>query len=262
MISKIKEIFQWRELLFNLASRDLKAKYRQATGGFGWMLVKPLVHMLIFSFIFGVVFKIKIDKYPLFLLSGLFAWSFLHSSLDGAANTIINNANLIKKAYFPRQILPISVILANLVNFLFSLLILSFFSFFLKVQLFNAIVWLPIVILTQIILTVGLAFLVSSLNACFREAQFIMEIVILVLFYATPIVYSLDMAKMALPENLAKFYLLNPITGIISGYQNIFVYGTSPDLGLLLNSLFVSSLCFILGFAIFRHYEGIFVDLI
>jgi len=262
MVSKIKEIFKWRELLFNLALRDLKAKYRQATGGFGWMLIRPLVQMLIFFFIFGFVFKIKIEKYPLFLLSGLFSWTFLHSSLDGAANSIINNANLVKKAYFPREILPISVILGNLANFLFSLAILFLFSLLLKVQLSNAIIWLPIVILTQVILTVGIAFLVSSLNACFREVQFIMETLILVWFYATPVVYSLDMVKMALPPNLVKFYLLNPITGIILGYQNIFVYGLSPNLGLLLNSFFVSLVYFILGFSIFRHYEGIFVDII
>jgi ABC-2 type transport system permease protein len=262
MFSKLKEILKWRELIFNLALRDLKAKYRQATGGFGWMLVRPLVQMFIFSFIFGVVFKVKIEKYPLFLLSGLFSWSFIHSSLDGAVNSIIINANLLKKAYFPREILPISVILGNLANFLFSLLILAIFSLLLKVQLYNVIIWLPIVILIQIILAVGLAFLVSSLNACFREVQFIMETLILVWFYATPIVYSLDMTKAALPANLVKFYLLNPITGIIAAYQNIFVYGLSPDFGLLLNSLFLSLICLILGFFVFRHYEGIFVDII
>lgn len=262
MIPKIKEILDWRELLFNLALRDLRAKYRQATGGFGWMLIRPLVQMLIFSFIFGVVFKIKIERYPLFLLSGLFAWSFLHSCLDGASHSILTNANLVKKAYFPREILPLSIILANLANFLFSLVILFLFSFLLKVRLSSAIIWLPLIILIQIILTMGLAFLVSSLNACFREVQFIMETLILIWFYATPIVYSLDMVKKALPGNLTQFYLLNPITGIISSYQNIFVYGLRPDLGLLLNSLFISLVIFILGFLIFRHYTGILVDMI
>jgi ABC-2 type transport system permease protein len=262
MISKLKEILEWRELLFNLALRDLKAKYRQATGGFGWMLVRPLVQMLIFFFIFGVVFKVKIEKYPLFLLSGLFSWSFLHSSLDGAANSIIINANLVKKSYFPHEILPISVILGNLANFLFSLVILSLFSLFLKVKLSGAVIWLPLVILTQIILTMGISFLVSSLNACFREVQFIMETLILVWFYATPIVYSLDMAKTALPANFVKFYLINPLTGIISSYQNIFVYGLSPNLGLLLNSFYASLVYLVLGFFIFCHYEGIFVDII
>lgn len=225
------------------------------------MLVSPLAQMLIFSFIFKVVFKVKIDKYPLFLLSGLF-WSFLHSSLDGAANSIINNANLVKKAYFPREILPISVIVGNLANFLLSLVVLFLVSLLLKVPLSTTIIWLPIVVSIQIILTVGIAFLVSSLNACFREVQFIMETLILVWFYATPIVYSLDMVKKALPANLTQLYLLNPIVGIISGYQNIFVYGLSPNLGLLLNSLLVSFACFIFGFFIFRHYERIFADII
>jgi len=113
MISKIKELFKWRELIFSLALKDLKIKYRQATGGFGWMLAMPLVQVAIFTFIFRFLFKIKIENYPLFLLAGLFPWSFLRSSLDGAMNSILNNANLIKKIYFPREILSISNIIGQ-----------------------------------------------------------------------------------------------------------------------------------------------------
>ena len=119
MISKIKEIFKWRELLFALAMKDLKIKYHQAAGGFAWMLITPLVQTGIFIFIFSSLFKVSIANYPLFLLSGLFPWSYLSNSLHDAANSILNNANLIKKTYFPREILPISNVITNLVTFLF-----------------------------------------------------------------------------------------------------------------------------------------------
>lgn len=262
MIQKIKEIFKWRHLLFNLALKDLKTKYRRATGGFGWMLVMPLAQMAVFSFIFKFLFKIKIENYSLFLLSGLFAWSFLRSCLDGGSNSIINNANLIKKTYFPREILPISNIITNLIIFLFSLLILFIFSLFSKISLFPAILWLPLIIFAQIILTIGLTLFLASLNTVYRETQFIMDTILLVWFYATPIVYSLGMAKNTLTSNLFFLYQLNPMVGIINAYQKIFFYGDFPRMKLLLLSLFIATIFLVLGLISFRHYEKIFVDII
>lgn len=262
MISKMKELFRWRQLILGLAVKDLKVKYRQATGGFGWMLVMPLVQMAIFTFVFKFLFKIKIEKYPLFLLSGLISWGFLRSSLDGAANSIINNANLIKKTYFPREILPISNVITNLVTFLFSLVTLSVFSLFFKIPLSPAIFWLPLVVLTQIILIIGISLFFASLNTIYRDARFIMDIILLLWFYVTPIVYSPEMARKALSPHLFLFYRLNPIIGIISAYQNIFAWGNAPDIGLLLLSVLASIIFLILGFINFRRHEEAFVDVI
>lgn len=262
MISQIKEIFQWRQLIFSLALKDLKVKYRRATGGFGWMLVMPLVQAAIFIFIFKFLFKVKIENYPLFLLSGLFPWSFLRSSLDGAANSILSNTNLIKKTYFPKEILPISNIITNLVNFLFSLIIIFIFSLFYKISLFSVILWLPLVIFNQIILIFGISLFLAGLNTMYRETRFIMDIILLVWFYATPIVYSLEMVSSHLPQSLFFLYILNPMTGIICSYQNIFFYGSIPDIKLLCLSTLSAVLFLILGFISFRHYEKIFVDIL
>lgn len=262
MIFKIKEIFKWRQLLFGLVLKDLKTKYRQATGGFGWMLVMPLIQASIFIFIFRLLFKIRVENYPLFLLSGLLSWSFLRTSLDGAANSILANANLIKKTYFPREILPISNVITNLINFFFSLIILFVFSLFSEVSLFPVILWLPLVIFIHIMLIIGISLFLSCLNTVYRETQFIMDIILLVWFYATPIVYPLEIVKNTLPQNLFFLYQLNPITGIICAYQNIFLYGGTPDVKLLSISILAAIIFFVFGFIGFRHYEEIFMDMV
>ena len=200
MINRLKEIFRWRHLLYNLTSKELKSKYRQACGGFGWMLAMPLAQMFIFNFIFRHIFKVRIEHYALFLLSGLFPWGFFRSSLEGAANSILANSSLIKKTYFPREILPFASVTANLASFLFALAALFAFSLFSGVAAHKVLVWLPGVMVIQLLLTLGIALFLAGLNTVYREAQFIMDILLLVWFYATPVVYSLEMAGKALPE--------------------------------------------------------------
>lgn len=262
MVSKIQEIFKWRHLLFSLALKDLNKKYRHATGGFGWMLFMPLLQTVIFAIIFKFLFKVEIENYPLFLLSGLFPWSFLKSSLDGASSSILVNANLIKKTYFPREILPASNIITNFVNFCLSLFILLLFCFFYKIQVFPAILWLPLVVLIQLFLINGLALFFAGTNAIYRETQFILEILLFIWFYITPIVYPLTMIKNKIPDELFRVYALNPLLGIIYSYQQIFVYGNNPDLGILVNSAFVSVCVLFIGELIFLRCESIFVDII
>lgn len=226
------------------------------------MLIMPLIQMAIFSFVFGYLFKIEIKNYPLFLLSGLFSWSFLRSSLDDSANSILTNANLIKKTYFPRQALPISNVIANLITFLFSLIVLIFFSLFYKISFFPNILWLPLIIVIQFILTMGVSLIVAGINTIYRETKFILDIFVLLWFYLTPVVYSLEMVRGALPLNLFTLYAANPMTGIITGYQQIFVYGNMPDINLLISSAITSLFVFILGFLVFSKSEDLFMDML
>lgn len=263
MISYLKEIFAWRGLLLGLAAKDLKLKYRQASGGFGWMLIMPLAQAVVFSFIFGFIFRIKIENYALFLLSGLFAWGFLRSSLDGALNAILANSSLIKKTYFPRQILIFSPVMVNLLSFFVSLAVLSAFCAFLgKMYLLKGITWLFILVFIQITLTAGISLLIAALNTVYRETQFLADIFLLVWFYATPVVYSLEMVSKALSAQALLFYQFNPMVGLICGYQNIFVYGRPPDLRLISFSALGALVSFILGMIIFKHYEKRFEDMV
>lgn len=262
MFSQIKEIFRWRQLLFALAFKDLKVKYRRASGGFGWMLAMPLMQTAVFIFIFLFVFKIEIENYPLFLLSGVLAWSFLRSSLDNAVDSVLNNANLIKKNYFPRQILPIATVIGNLTVFCFSLFVLLLFSLSFKISLIPALFWLPLIIFMQTVLIIGISLLLTLLNTIYRDARFISEALLMIWFYATPVVYSLEMAKEALSPGLFFLYKLNPMAGIICSYQNIFFYGRIPDMESVVVSFLAAGGFFILGVFFFCRYADIFADIL
>jgi ABC-2 type transport system permease protein len=262
MVPRIREIFKWRGLLFVLALKDFRKKYRYATGGLGWMFFVPLVQTLIFFVVFKFIFRVAIENYPLFLLAGLFPWSFLKSSLDAGANSILNNAGLIKKTYFPRQILPFSQVITNLFNFSFSLTALLILCLFYKTPFLNAIFWVVPVIFIQLLLISGIALFFAAVNSIYRETQFILDILLFSWFYATPIVYPLEMARNMLSAGLFKLYSLNPLIGIIYGYQRIFIYGANPDPGLLAQSALFSIAVLLFGEFVFIKSEKIFVDMV
>jgi len=262
MFLKIVEILEGRDLIFGLAAKDLKSKYRYAAGGFGWMVVNPLAQMMVFSFVFGRIFKINIENYPFFLLCGIIPWSFLRGSVDSASNSILANAGLVKKTAFLREALPVSAVVANLVPFLAALFFLSVLSFFLNFSFNPVILWLPVIVMLQVILSVGISLIVSGLNAVYRETQFIIEILLLVWFYFTPIVYNFAIVEHALPKELFSIYCLNPMTGISLGYQSVLARHLSPDINLLIVSALVSFLVFFLGLMIFSFCERKFVDMV
>jgi len=263
MIRKIKELYKCRELIFSLAAKDLKARYKNAVIGFGWTLLNPLALMITFYVIFGLIFPItRVEKYPLFLLCGLLPWTFFTVSLSEATTSIVSNANLIRKTYFPREVIPISVTLAKLINFLLSLIILFVFILIFKIRLSFAILWLPLIILIQLVFTIGLSLIVSSLHVCYRDVRYLMDILLRVWFFATPIIYSLSHVKNRLPSKIFPLYLLNPMTGITLAYHNILLYGQGPHLLALTIAAVVSVITLILGFFIFRKYERIFADMV
>jgi len=260
MISKIKEIFQWRQLIFSLAFKDIKIRYRQAIGGFGWMFINPLVQMVLFIFIFKFIFKIGIKNYPLFLLSGLFPWAYLASVINDASMAIIHNSSLIKKTNFARQVLPLATVLTQSVNFIFPLIVLFIFSLISSPGPVMVFIWLPLVILAQIILLTGLALMVSALNVEYRDVSFIINIILTVWFYVTPIVYPVGMARGLLSGWALRLYLANPMTGIITAYQDIFFYGRVPDALSIIGIIFVATLILGIGFWVFNRYEAKFEE--
>lgn len=262
MVKKIRELFGHKRLIFDLVLKDLKVKYRRALGGFAWTFINPMAMTVIFYVLFKLIFKIDIKNYPLFLLCGLFPWAFLQTSLSESNTSVIANANLIKKAYFPREVLPLSVILTHLVNFIASLIILFITALFFKVSLIRIILWLPFILAVQLLLIMGLSLITSSLNACYRDTQFVVNLILLVWFYATPIIYPVQMAKKALPSYILKVYMLNPMVGIITAYRDLFLYSVAPDPLVLGASFTISLVVFISGLFIFNHFEKILVDIL
>ncbi|MEA3255402.1 MAG: ABC transporter permease, partial [Candidatus Altiarchaeota archaeon] len=179
MLGNIRNLIEHRELLFYLSMKDFKVRYKSAVLGFLWALLMPLSMMVIFTIVFSFIVRIPVENYPVFLLAGLIPWTFLNMSLSTAINSFVDNGNLIKKVKFPRELVPISVVLANLVNFLLSLIVLFLFILLFNIKLTTAIILLPFIIVIQLIFIAGISLILSSLNVQYRDVRYITEVVLM-----------------------------------------------------------------------------------
>lgn len=251
---------RWRalELLYLLALKDWKVRYKSAWLGFLWSLAIPLCQGGVLIVIFSWFISLPVNNYPAFLLTAMFPWAFFSLSLSAATNSIVDNAPLIKKVYFPRAILPLSAIAANLANFVFSLGILFLLLLALGVRPAPCLVLLPLVLLLQLLLLAGLGLLTASLNVPYRDVRYLVEITLVLWFYATPIFYPATMV----PERLHGIYMLNPMAGLVTMYRDVLFYGRPVDLLMTAATLGVILLIGALGLLVFRRYEGEFADLL
>ena len=254
----IKEIFEYKELIKNLVVRDLKVRYKRSILGIFWALLEPLLLMILFSVVFSIILRIRIENYPIFLLCGILPWSFFATSLSYSAGSIDGNATLIKKIYFPREIIPLTVVISRLTNFLISLFLLFIFLIIFRIKLTYYIAYLPLILGVQLILILGLSLLFSALNTFYKDIGFILQFTLFGWFYLTPIFYPITLV----PEKFLSLYMLNPMATIVYSYRNILFYGIFPDLNYLLVSVIVSALCLVIGNYIFRRLEFHFAEVL
>ncbi|HEB12128.1 MAG TPA: ABC transporter permease [Actinobacteria bacterium] len=268
MISQFKNLFSYKELLLNFAKKELKVKYKNSVLGFLWSLLNPILMMLVFTFVFTFAFKIDpealgIDNYPIFFLAGLLPWNFFNASVVGSTTSIVGNASLIKKVYFPRELLPVSITLANLVNF--GLEMIVFVGFLLISGFFNPrflsfykfFPYLLLLVPILFIFTLGISFLVSALNVYLRDIQHLVGILLMVLFYSSPIIYPIP------PGGFGRFtiiYLLNPMTAIVLSFKDALYYLRTPSFNLVMYSIVVSIVVFLFGYYIFLRLEPEFAE--
>ncbi|NLD44711.1 MAG: ABC transporter permease [Chloroflexi bacterium] len=238
MTAKIRELLGYRELIENLVIRDLKVRYKNSVLGFLWSLVNPLLLMLVFTVVFTVMLpNVEIPRFPVFVLCSLLPWNFFNASLIGAVNSITQNGHLIKKVYFPREILPISVVFSNLANFLLALPVLLALVLILGGRFTVWLVYLPIVMAVQVCFTLGVALVLAALNVFYRDTSVIMEVIMQAWFFLTPVFYPVEL----LPEWKTVLgivwpvrrlvYILNPMASIIATYRSViygFVDGSPP----------------------------------
>ncbi|MGH7424980.1 MAG: ABC transporter permease [Candidatus Methylomirabilales bacterium] len=232
VLAQIREVVAYRELLISLIRRELKVRYKNSALGFVWSMLNPLLYLAIFSIVLGVFLRAGLPWFPFYLLSGLLAWNLLAASLTASAGSIVGNASLVTKVYFPREILPLSAIGAAFYNFLLQLVVLvSAMALFGYQRFWDAgILILPLALLVQILFIIGLAFLVASLNVYFRDVQYLLELVLLAWFWMTPIVY----ASAWVADRLQRFdllysaYFANPMNIIVIGYQRALYSQVSP----------------------------------
>lgn len=267
MLDRIIELFRFRELIRNLVIRDLKVRYKNSALGVLWSLLNPLAMMAVFTVVFTFMMpNNSIDRFPAFVLCALLPWNFFRDSVMGSISSIVNNAALIKKVYFPREVLPLSLILSNLVNFLLSLVVLFAMFFVFRIHLTVWALLLPLVIFTELLFIAGLAFMLSTANVFYRDTGMIMEVVMTAWFFVTPIFWPIEILPkhkllLGLDLNVHRLtYILNPMASLISTYRVILFNGARPALDFFLRTFVTSLVTLVIGYAIFARHSQVFAE--
>lgn len=252
----LKELYDYREMLFNLVRKDLRTRYKGSILGFLWTFVNPLLQLVVYTFVFSTIMRAGIDKYYIYLFVALVPWIFFSTSLTVSASSIIGNKDLIKKIYFPRLIIPISVVSGAFMNMVFTMVVVLLALIFSGLGLSKYIMFLPIIMGLEYLFALGFSFLVSALNVYFRDLEHILGIVTMAWMYATPIMYDISMV----PPELLSLFNLNPMTPIISAYRNILYYQTMPDLSYMGLILLWSIGFIIIGYLVFQKLQRGFAE--
>jgi lipopolysaccharide transport system permease protein len=255
MKERILELVKYRELVRNLVIRDIKLRYRNSVLGFIWCLGNPLLMMAVFTVVFTVLMRTDIPNYPVFILCALLPWNYFNTAIMGAIDSIVGNAHLIKKVYFPREALPLSIVLANLVNFLLALIVLFAMLFAFRVQLTPWALYLPLIIFIQTIFTLGLALIFATLNVFYRDTKIIMEVGMLAWFFLTPVFYRIEDL---VPKYARLMYWVNPMASFISWYRIVIYNGISMELGFIFRTLVTSVFVLVVGYFVFTRYSSVF----
>ena len=218
--------------------------------------MNPLLSVLVYAIVFPLILKSTQPHYVTFLIIGIIPWTFFTTAISQGTTTVIANGGIIKKVYFPREILPISVVTSALVNFVIGCLIIAIFLIFSGIGFSLTLIVFPLVILAQYIFTLGLVFITSAINVYVRDAEYIINFIVNMLFYATPIIYSADL----FPRSIAWVLNLNPLAVIINSYRDILYYHQLPNFVQLFGVLAFSIILLFIGIKIFKKLEKGFAE--
>lgn len=252
----IKDLKQYREFLKSNVKKEIRGKYKGSFLGVLWSFLNPLLSVIVYAIIFPYIMRMSMNHYLIYLITGIIPWTFFTMSINVGMVSVLVNANIIKKVYFPRIILPISSVTSALVNFLISLVIVCVFVLFSGIGFSINLLFLPIVVVIQYILMLGITFVLSAIDLYFRDVENIMLFILNMLFYATPILY----APSIFPEKLRWVIALNPMAHLINAYRDIFYYKVMPNFGSLGIVFLVSVVIFFAGYAIFEKLQKGFAE--
>lgn len=253
----IKELYAYRQMIISLVRKDLRGRYKGTVLGFLWTFINPLLQLIVYTFVFSIIFNSGIEDYYLFLFVALIPWLFFGSCLQGGSSCIIQQSDMVKKIYFPRQVLPIANVTSAFVNMLFCFVVI-FAVLFISGKGVNpiALLYLPIIFIIEYILALGITMLSSSLTVYFRDLEHILGIIGMAWMYATPIMYSQDLV----PSYLQKYYYLNPMTSVVVAYRDILYYKQIPHMHTLLIAVIMGIVILIVGIIVFNRLQRRFVE--
>ncbi len=257
---QLRELWRYRELMYFLTWRDIKVRYKQTLLGIAWAIIQPLMTMVVFSFIFGELAKIPSEgiAYPLFTFAGLVPWTFFANALTQSSNSLVNNANLIQKVYFPRLIIPISSVLAGVVDFFLAFVVLAGLMAFFGVLPSLAVLTLPLFLLLALITSLGVGLWLTALSVQFRDVRYVVGFLVQFWFFITPVTYSSTM----LEGNWRLLYGINPMVGVVEGFRWALLKSGQPPDTLVYVSAGIALLIFTGGLFYFRRMEKTFSDVI
>lgn len=257
---RLRELWEYRELMYFLTWRDIKIRYKQTALGVAWAVLQPMLTMLVFTIFFGRLAKIPSDGIPyhLFALAGLAPWSFFANGLNQSANSLVTSANMIKKVYFPRLIIPLAAVCSGLIDFVIAIGLVLIMVVYRGVPLTTNLLYLPAFLLLAFVTSLGVGLWLSALNVEYRDVRYVVPFLIQFWMYATPIAYPASLV----PYPWRTFYGLNPMVGVVEGFRWVLV-GAKTQPGPMVIVSAVAAIAFLVtGALYFRRMEKTFADVV
>jgi len=255
MIELVRDTYRYRELIWALALKDLKIRYKRSVLGFMWALLNPALLMLVLTMVFSTIMRFPIPHYAIFLLSVLLPWTFFSQSLSYAVESIVTNGDLIKKVKVAKLVFPVAALLSNMINLLLSLIPLALLILIMRHPFYWTWLYLPVPLVALAIFTLGATFFFAAANVYYRDVAHILQVVLSAWFYFTPIIFPLDM----LPAQYQWLFKLNPIIYVINGFRLSVYYGMLPRAQSIIASFVCAFISLFLGYRLFRKYQNSFV---
>lgn len=244
-------------MIQSLVYRDLHGRYKGSVLGFLWTFINPLLQLMIYTIVFSIILRMGIENYGLFLFVALIPWIFFASSIQSGSVCIIGNASLVTKIYFPREVLPVSVVNSSFINMLYSFIIVIVAVIFLgSNNVYVNYIYLPLLFVIEYIIVLGITLFVSALTVYFRDLSHILGILLMMWQFLTPIFYPMSMV----PQEYRYLFELNPMTNIIISYRDVLFYNNAPDILLLLKSLIYGIFLLVFGFIFFGIFKKGFAE--
>lgn len=256
-MERVKKVFEYRTMIASLIKRDLRGRYKGSVLGFAWTFINPLLQLCVYTLVFSVIMRNGIKDYYLFLFVALIPWLFFSISVSGGSTCIIAQKNMVEKIYFPREVLPISFVTAQLVNMLLSfIVVLGVLLISGKGLSLVALAYLPIIVFVEYILALGIAMIVCALTVYLRDLEYLLGIITMAWQFLSPVLYSIN----DVPERLRPIFMINPMSSVITSYRDILYYKTPPQLETLISAVLMGIAFLVFGWVLFGKLQKHFVE--
>ena len=257
MIQRIRDIYAYKDMIYSLVRRELRGRYKGSVLGFLWTYINPLCQVIVYSAVFSVIFRVNIDKFYLYMIIGMMPWTFFNTCVQGGATCIRAQSDMVQKIYFPREVIPISYVTSAFVNMLLSFIIVFMAVVFSGLGFnFKALLFLPVIMLFEYLLALGIALIVSSITVYFRDLEQIISVIMMAWIYATPIMYNMEYV----PEQYRSLIVLNPMTPIVEVYHQLLYYRITPTPNYLILAGVTSVTVFVIGSFVFAKLDRNFAE--